>query len=659
MPRKQGFWTVRLCFFVAPALSFLAFPLSAQFMYVANSNDGTVSGLAINPATGTLTPVPGSPFAAGTVPISVAVDPSGRFAYVANVSDNTVLGYSINATTGTLTPLPDSPFLTASGPFQVVVDPTGRFAYVANDGAGAVSAYKINSSTGALTPISGSPFPAGSVPRSLAIDASDRFVYVANQNDNTISGLTIDPATGALAPMSTPSFDGGFGPIFVTVHISGRFVYALDNISVRLYALDPVTGSLTFLGFSAIPEGSPNLRELTIDPRGHFLYVANNGSITNNIVGYAINPSTGALTLISGSPFTDANKLPAWVSIDPSGKFAYVANANETTAPNVFGFGSTVTGYSVDPVSGALTSLPGSPFVSGNAGSGPISIAITPPIGDCGSISPSSLSFPNQVTQTSSKAETLVFTNGGSSLLAMNSIGTVGPFQQSNNCGSTLAAGAHCDINVTFVPNSVGAQTGILTIIDSGPMSPHAVNLDGTAVDNTPNFTISVASGSPASQVISPGSMASYKIALAQSAGAPASVNLTCAGQPQDSTCSINPHTLEMNAASKLAAVVSITTTGPGSSASSSNQSRLVLPIGWLSVLIAVVLFCVSRRIRVAPRTAFAIAMILTFAFCGCSSSKIVSPTAGRQTPAGTYTITITATSGTLVRSTDLQLTIR
>ena len=65
-------------------LALLGTPLQAQFVYVANGTDGTVSGYTMNPVSGALFAIAGSPFAAGAEPISVAVDPSGKFAYVAN-----------------------------------------------------------------------------------------------------------------------------------------------------------------------------------------------------------------------------------------------------------------------------------------------------------------------------------------------------------------------------------------------------------------------------------------------------------------------------------------------------------------------------------------------------------------------------------------------
>ena len=65
-----------------------------QLAYVANADSNTASTYSIG-ANGVLTPVPGSPFAAGTKPYSVTVNPAGTFAYVANVGDGTISAYSI------------------------------------------------------------------------------------------------------------------------------------------------------------------------------------------------------------------------------------------------------------------------------------------------------------------------------------------------------------------------------------------------------------------------------------------------------------------------------------------------------------------------------------------------------------------------------------
>jgi hypothetical protein len=97
----------------------------------------------------------------------VAVDPTGKFAYVINFNDNNVSAYSI-AANGALTPVPGSPFAAGNSPFSVAVDPTGKFAYVTNAFDDNVSTYSI-AANGALTPVSGSPFAAGNSPFSVAI----------------------------------------------------------------------------------------------------------------------------------------------------------------------------------------------------------------------------------------------------------------------------------------------------------------------------------------------------------------------------------------------------------------------------------------------------------------------------------------------------------
>src|SRR5260221_9132204 len=98
-------------------------PRSTFFPYTALSR---VSAYSIG-ANGALTPVPGSPFAAGTEPLSVAVDPTAKFAYVANAGDNNVSAYSIGAN-GALKPVPGSPFAAGTSPRSVATTPLVPFA---------------------------------------------------------------------------------------------------------------------------------------------------------------------------------------------------------------------------------------------------------------------------------------------------------------------------------------------------------------------------------------------------------------------------------------------------------------------------------------------------------------------------------------------------
>jgi 6-phosphogluconolactonase (cycloisomerase 2 family) len=97
----------------------------------------------------------------------MAVDPAGRYLYAANVTaKNQVAAYSIGGS-GALT-LSGSPVAAGTFPVSIALDPSGQFAYVANDTSNDISVYAVNA--GVLTPVSHSPFAAGNQPHSIAID---------------------------------------------------------------------------------------------------------------------------------------------------------------------------------------------------------------------------------------------------------------------------------------------------------------------------------------------------------------------------------------------------------------------------------------------------------------------------------------------------------
>ena len=106
--------------------------------------------MAIDGTTGTLTVALGSPFAAGTSPISVTVHPSGKFLYVANLESNNISVYTIDSTTGVTTALTNSPFAAANTPSFVTTDPAGKFLYVCNQTPKTVSIFAINQDTGGI-----------------------------------------------------------------------------------------------------------------------------------------------------------------------------------------------------------------------------------------------------------------------------------------------------------------------------------------------------------------------------------------------------------------------------------------------------------------------------------------------------------------------------
>ena len=329
----------------------------ARFVYVANDADNTVSIYSVG-ADGMLR---NRGYAlAGKVPISVNVDPSNRFAYVANFGDGRVSGFQIDADTGALAPVPNSPFnaeATPQGPASVAMDPSGKFLYVADNASAKVAGFQILG-TGELTPVAGSPFSTGgSASTSIAVDPSGKFVYVANTGSGDISGFSIDPASGTLKAIvntqAQPNFPSGApgpfspsaGPFSIAIDSQGKFVYVANSDSsnsVSVFGIDPGTGALTGVAGSPFPTGGTNPQSVALDPLGRFAYVAN--TLSNSISAFKI--ANGALTLVN-SQTQPATTAPASLAVDPTGQFVYVAN-----------FGTdNMTIYAIKQDSGDLSSI--------------------------------------------------------------------------------------------------------------------------------------------------------------------------------------------------------------------------------------------------------------------------------------------------------------
>jgi 6-phosphogluconolactonase (cycloisomerase 2 family) len=269
-----------------------------------------VYAFTIDAASGNLTPVPGSPFPAGTEPDGVTTDPKGKFAYVANLASDNVYAYAIDSSSGALTPVKGSPFAISGAALWVGVDLKGKFAYVASyntSGIGEIEGFSINSRTGALKPVAGSPFAAGTSPSWMTVDPSDKYVYVTNVGSNNISGYAIDAKSGALKAVPKSPFNAGGEPYGVITDPAGKFLYTgnLASFNVSAYRIDKTNGSLKPVKGSPFATGiSPE--NVAVDATSSFVYVADFGTnyfTPGNVFAYAIDKTSGALTKVKGSPF--------------------------------------------------------------------------------------------------------------------------------------------------------------------------------------------------------------------------------------------------------------------------------------------------------------------------------------------------------------------
>jgi 6-phosphogluconolactonase (cycloisomerase 2 family) len=139
----------------------------------------------------------------------LASDPLSAFLFVSEI--NTGLRVLSIGTGGSLKEVSGSPYAVGTGPTAVIVDPTGSYVYVANKGSNNISAFTLTAASGQLTAIAGSPFSSGGVqPIGIVNDNSKQFVAVINNQANGSSGnsdmqvFKFDTTTGGkLDPVST------------------------------------------------------------------------------------------------------------------------------------------------------------------------------------------------------------------------------------------------------------------------------------------------------------------------------------------------------------------------------------------------------------------------------------------------------------------------
>jgi 6-phosphogluconolactonase (cycloisomerase 2 family) len=169
------------------------------------SGAGAVRGFSVS-SSGVLTPVPGSPFCAGTSPSSVASTPNANTLYVTDSAMNQLLGYTINGS-GALTPFAGGPIGTGTYPDAMAIDATGTYLYVANRYSNNLLSYTIAPSTG--VPTNTGSYATAGYPECVIIDPNEnRFLYTADFEGTGSTGYQINPSTGALTGTEDSPYTG-------------------------------------------------------------------------------------------------------------------------------------------------------------------------------------------------------------------------------------------------------------------------------------------------------------------------------------------------------------------------------------------------------------------------------------------------------------------
>lgn len=282
-------------------------------------------------------------------------------------------------------------------------------------------------------------------------------------------------------------------------------------------------------------------------------------------------------------------------------------------------------------------------------------------------ITPSALSYGNQIVGTSSVAQAVTLTNTSTAVLTINGITLSGTgnkdFPQTNNCGASVPSGGTCTINVVFKPTAGGSRTATLNLNDNASGSPQTVTLSGTGGD----FSIVPASNSSTSVSVSAGQTATYNLVLEPAGGLTGSVGFTCSGAASVGTCTVSPSPAGLSAANPTTVTASVATI-----AASGVGKNPRLPTGpWIWLWMLGVVGLVTARLQGSPLRnqrggwTVATAGILVLALlpaCGGAGATQPIPNSS-QASADTCQFTLTGTyvlGGTVLQhTTTLSLTLK
>jgi len=331
-----------------------------KYLYVTNETTSNISVFSVDASTGQL-------YAAGTIqtasmPHWIQFSPSGAFAYVVSDDGNaaSLTTYAVNPATGGLIQTGSLSLMAATFPTPKIT-PSGNYLVLTDGRNDQVNTYSLNQTTGAPTRLSTSTSP--NTPWSVAF-GSDQYAYVVG-NGNQLTPLSINNITGSTTPSlslsvrsssASPSSKSPSAQM-ATVHPNGKVLYVTDPIGRTLSSFSiNSAGTLTAIG-SPVATGVSS-SDTVVDPAGKFLYTGDWSS--GRIAGFSLD-SIGVPTAMSGSPFPTPLITASQrgggiaVAIDSSGQFLY-ATSSETNQ---------ITGFRIDGTSGALSQISGSLLSTG------------------------------------------------------------------------------------------------------------------------------------------------------------------------------------------------------------------------------------------------------------------------------------------------------
>ncbi|MGA2168609.1 MAG: beta-propeller fold lactonase family protein [Terracidiphilus sp.] len=352
-----------------------------DYVFVANSagsgtgSAGQIQTYDADSETGALRSGQPNVPSGGVNPIAMAVTADYANLYVVNQASNNVVHFAISGN-GVLTK--KDAVTTGNTPVSVAVNTAGTYLYVASGpNPSLLTAYSLSS--GAIGSVAAQmtlTLPGYStdtiVPTGVNVLANNNAVYVTAYDRSAYNpgGVTTSSANpgwifgyaagsgGALTLSSGSPYKAGVKPTAIASDPTNRFVYATDFASNELIGYTIQGGStLDFLINGPFKTGNEPAA-ISIDPRGKYIYVSN--QLDSSVSAYVIDLSTGtpsAAVNVTGSQTNSTDTEPVAVVVDPAiGRFVYTANF----------LGNTISGFRLDPTTGALQPTQATPYPTGD-----------------------------------------------------------------------------------------------------------------------------------------------------------------------------------------------------------------------------------------------------------------------------------------------------
>ena len=234
------------------------------------------------------------------------------------------------------------------------------FLYVLNDDpvGSRIYGFEVNESTGVLVALTGFPVATGGnggtglVCERMTIDTVNRRLFVVNDNSDSVSAYSIDAATGALTalPFSPVSIGTGTWNA-MAVHPSGSpLIISNGATGGGAVSLNITATTATPAAGSPFPLGAATAFSNTFSADGNYYYTGGNTGAA--FAGFSVDPATGVLTTLAGSPFASGQTGPLAYGMDSSNRL-FVLNSVDF-AIRIF-----------TTSSGIPTGVAGNPFTSG------------------------------------------------------------------------------------------------------------------------------------------------------------------------------------------------------------------------------------------------------------------------------------------------------